>query len=306
MEPTVKMGKVRKGWEMTKSSWRVLMLDKELASLPLIGMLVSLILLIPFGAIYLLSMKVTHGPGSYTFSGHSQLGFWTIPLFIAFYFVMTLVSNFFSGAVIHGATLRFRGGDPTVRGSISAAKRKLGPLALFSLLMATVGLALQTIQERVPFAGQIAVWLLGAAWNIANFFALPIIVLSDHSVAPLDATKQSVQMVRKVWGESVVAEAGVSLIGFFAVIAYMFGGIALSAGIGASLSALRLSPLIDIPLWGLIAVGLFTLILVFSVLGGIVKAALYHYATTGESPVTFNQNLLRAAMTPKKARRIFG
>ncbi len=188
MEDVQKMNKVRKGWEMTKSAWRVLLLDKELVCLPLIGMLATLVLLLPFGVIYLLSMKVTQGPGKFVLSGQSHLGLWSIPLTIGAYFVITLVSNFFAGAVIYGATQRFRGGDPTVRSSIAAARRKLGSLTMFSLLMATVGLALQTVQERVPFVGQIAVWLLGAAWNVANFFALPIIVLSDHSVAPFDDT----------------------------------------------------------------------------------------------------------------------
>lgn len=57
--------------------------------------------------------------------------------------------------------------------------------------------------------------------------------------------------------------------------------------------------------FSVVGMGVIALILLFSTLSGIVKAALYHYATTGESPTTFNKNLLKASMTPKKAKKIF-
>ncbi len=179
MEPTQHIGKLRKGWELTKSSWRVLILDKELLSIPLIGMLVTITALIILGTVYGVGSLAMHGGN--LFSGQdSNLGYLTIPFMILVAFTTTLIGNFFTGAVIVGATQRFHGQDPTVRSAFAATRSKLRSLALFSLLMATVGLILQAISERVPFGGRIAVWLVGAAWNLANFFALPIIVLSEE------------------------------------------------------------------------------------------------------------------------------
>lgn len=304
MESVSRIGKVRRGWELVKASWRVLLLDKELLSLPLLGVLASILCLIPFGVILVAS--ATSGFRHMNGEWHTHMGYWAILFYLAIYIVLTTVSNFFSGAVVYGATQRFRGGDPTVRGSLAAVGRHFRPLLLFSILMATVGMALQAIEERVPFAGAIAVWLVNASWNVANFFAIPVIVLSDHQVHPLDATRESVQVVRKVWGEGVVAEAGINIIVVFALLAYMALTIGIGIGMSALFTAAHITAAWATPLIVAAILGLIIITLVFSVLGGIIKAALYHYATTGESPLAFNQDLLRAAMTPKKARKIFG
>ncbi len=302
-EPTSapKQGRIRKGWEMAKSAWRVFKLDKELMSLPLLGLLVTIVALVPFG---LIALAVIYNSSSVDGASIGfDLGYWTVPFWLSVYFVVTLVSNFFAGAVIHGAMTRFRGGDPTVKGSLAAMRHKFRPLAMFSLLMATVGLIFQLVKDRVPFAGRIAVWLLDAAWNIANFFALPIIVMSDGEVRPLQATKQSVQLVKQVWGEGVVAAGGIAIISALTILGYML----LSGAVAGLLAIAGLLPVgVALLLIPLFILGLLAIILVTSVLDGVIKAALYHYATTGEAPATFNKQLLRSAMTPKKARRIFG
>lgn len=300
--PGSQPGRIRRGWAMATSAWRVFRLDKELTTLPLIGLVVSIVALLPFGVIYFGSIS-GFSPGTAAELSSDGLGNWSIPFWLAFYFVMTIIGNFFGGAVIHGAMTRFRGGDPTVKGSIAAVARRFRPLVLFSLLMSTVGLALQLLEERVPFAGKIAVWLVDAAWNIANFFALPIIVMGDTNIQPLQATKQSVQMVRKIWGESVVAQVGISLITFLATMVYTLLGGMLTAGLVA---ANLVNGWTFVSLIVLLVLGLLAIALIASVLGGIVKAALYHYATTGIAPETFNKDLLRSAMTAKKARKIFG
>ena len=296
-----KSGRIRTGLELTKSAWIVLKLDKELINLPLISIVASTFAVLGFIGIFLAGSIYLHG-GIVHDNSQFNLGYATVPFLLVAAFGLTLITNFFTGAVLFGATQRFRGENPTVRSSLAGARSKLRPLAMFSLLMATVGLALQLIGERVPFAGKIAVWLLSASWNVANFFALPIIMLSDHEVRPFDATKQSAQMVRKVWGESVVASAGIGIVSFLAVLLY----IGATSAIGFGFSTIHAPFALILPIGILGVFGLVTLCLVFSALGGIVKAAIYHYATTGTSPVAFNQEQLRSSMSVKKARKIFG
>jgi hypothetical protein len=296
-QPAPKVGRISRGWQLTKSAWQVLLLDKELAALPILGMITSVVVLAVFIAATLAVLAI----GGNTFGSDSSFGNWTWVVIAALYIVMTTIGNFFAGAVIAGAMTRFKGGDPTVKSSLQAVRQKFKPLLLYSVMMSTVGLVLQVLEERVPLAGRIAIWLVNAAWNVANFFALPIIVLSDTNVMPFSATKQSVAMVRKVWGESVVAEAGISIIAVLTIIPYVVLGGALSVGLAAT----GVTPIAVAVLVGLLVLGLFGIILVTSVLGGIVKAALYHFATTGQAPDTFNRSLLRTAMTPKKARRLF-
>lgn len=301
-------GTIKRGWRLTKSSWQVLKLDKELATLPLLSILTTFVVLgllaiatvVGFNLVGESILQVTNEAG--TSEASATLPGWGnfIGLFI-FYFVLTLIGNFFSGALIYGATERFRGGNPTVRSSLAGAKRRFLPLAGFSLLMTTVGLALQLLAERVPFAGRIAVWLVGAAWNIANIFAIPVIVLSDQNIKPLEATKESVNIIKKAWGESVVVNTGIALIGLFSFMGYVLIS-------GALLGLLGTQAATGFIVGGvvLVFIGLIALLLIFSTIEAIAKAALYHYAVTGDAPKLFDSELLHDTITRKKARKIFG
>ena len=45
--------------------------------------------------------------------------------------------------------------------------QKVGAIVLFSIMNSSIGVILQLIEERVPFAGKIAVWIIDGAWAIA-------------------------------------------------------------------------------------------------------------------------------------------
>ncbi len=303
MEPTTatkKGGRISRGREITKSSWRVLVLDKELMALPIISLLTNIVAFCAVVAIAIaaaIAFGINEG-NDVTGNGHRWL---FVFLGVILYTVLTVIANFFSGAIIYGATERFRGGDPTVRSSIAGVERKFRPLFLFSLLMATVGLVLQVLEDRLPIAGSIAAWIGGAAWSIANVFAIPIIVLSDKNVRPLEATKGSIQVIRQVWGEGVVAQFGIGLISLLSFLSY-FALVGFVAIVG---SALNVPSFLGAIALVAAVIGFLAMIVVFTTLGSIAKAALYYFATTGKAPETFNQDLMRTAMTPKKARKIF-
>lgn len=305
-----KVGAFRRGWRLTKSSWHVWRLDKELTSLPLISFIVAMLALIPFGLIMFATTDLTSTTQLTQTSGEvqyqSSLNGWTqLAIGFGVAFITTLIANFFSGAVIYGAVQRFNGGDPTVRTSISGAARKFRPLVMFSLLMTTVGFILQFLEDRLPFAGRIATYLFDAAWNIANVFAIPVIVLSEGNVQPLQATKKSVQIIKKVWGEGIVVSLGIGIIAAITYLVYLMtfilaGSVVFGLGGDGAIHA----PFVILATVGVI--GFIGLILVFSTLGSIAKAALYQFAVTGEAPSSFDKELLRTSMTPKKARKIFG
>lgn len=304
MESSQPTGRIRRGWQLTKSAWHVLRLDKELAALPLLSFLVSTIALVPFGLLFIITgAQVQDSQAGLSLSNWGQ---WAA--IAGLYFVVTLIANLFGAAIVYGAVQRFRGSDPTIRSSLAGARHKFRPLAWFSLMMATVGLLFQILEDRLPFAGRIAVYLFDAAWSIANVFAVPIIVLSEENVMPLQATKRSVQMVKKVWGEGVVVSFGIGLIGALTYLLYAVVFVGLLLGLGSlqhgHAAGWAVLPMFLLVLFGIL--GIIVIGLVFSALGSIAKAALYYYATTGEAPASFDARLLRATMTPKKARRVFG
>jgi len=306
-----RVGRIQRGWEITKSSWQVLKLDKELAGIPVISTIVSMVAFIPFLILFvwLSDFGTAVDIASGATETQTSIDQWQLfAIFAGVMVVMTIIANFFAGALIHGAVERFRGGDPTIRSSLAGAKRKFRPLLGFSLMMATVGIILQLLEERLPIAGRIAAYLFDAAWNIANIFAIPVIVLSEENVSPLQATRQSVGVIKKVWGEGIVANLGIGLVGLSVIMLYLVSlgaitaiAVAAIAGITGSVpGAVWLALPIGAAVIGLILIGV-----ILSAISAIAKAALYIYATTGEAPGTFKRELLEASITRKKARKVF-
>ena len=302
-----KLGSFRKSWLLTKAAWNGLRLDKELLALPIIGIALSFALLAacalgvvaaPHGVFY--NGTSIFNTSVYSGSLHiTTLGYVAIT---AVSLALSIISTFIYGALIHGALERFNGGDPTISSSLRAARKRFGSLAAFSTFSFTIGYVLSAIVERVPFIGaRIVVWLADAAWNVASFFAVPVIVSSDEAVNPIQATKQSISLIRKTWGESLVASAAIGLTVLLGMLLYF----ALSAAIIIVGAQLHTPTLIMFIVGAVLILGAFGIALIFNVLSAFVKAALYHYATTGTSPVTFNQELLRQSFTTKKARKIF-
>lgn len=299
--------KFKKSFMLTKASWNTLMLDKELLALPVIGMAMSLIILAMAGAvIYVNPMGVLFNApdaynaaeiiGGYSIKPLGYLGIVVIGLCIS------IISTFVSASVIYGALQRFKGNDPTIKSCLLASKQRAGSLAIFSLFSYTIGLIISEIANRIPYVGDTVVsWLAGAAWGIASFFAIPTIIGSDKPVGPIAATKSSFAIMRKIWGESLVSTVAIGIIEMIAVLVYVIAAI----NITVLVATLPSSSYILAPLIAAAIFGLFVIFLTFSVLEALLKAALFHYATTGESPVTFNQQLLRQAFTQKKARKVF-
>lgn len=305
METAAKpMGRVQRGWEITKSAWHVLKLDKELVVLPILSSIFSILAVVGVVALALLGAHYLAGISfADTASTAAEEQFWSYAALFVIYLLTAFIVNFFGAAITFGAMERFRGNDPTVRKSIAAAKHHVASIAGFSLLTATIGFILQALEERVPLAGKIALWLVHASWSVASMFAIPVIVMSDKSTGPIEATRKSVDVIKKTWGEAAVSQIG---IGFIQMIS-IFGWISLYLAVITIIGVARptaVAPAL-IGLTAFMVVGLFVTSIVFSALSSIAKAAVYHYATTGESPEMFNKQLMRDAMTTKKARKIF-
>ena len=289
-----KTGRFQRSRELIKSAWHVLKLDKELITLPLIGLAVSgLVALVGIILVLITASTVETSGQNNGFSWISTI------ILIVFGIIITFISNFIATAIARGALDRFEGHDPTIRGSLQAARQRAGSILKFSILATTVGLVLQFIQDRVPFAGKIFVWLGQLAWGVATFFVIPVIAMSEEPIGPIEATKNSGNLIKKVWGESLVVNVGIGLIAILTFIPYMLVSIFLGALAGSVWIPL------GIVLGTLFALGFFGLILIFSVLSAIVRAAIYYWAITGKAPATFDRELLRASLTPKKARRFF-
>ncbi len=72
-----------------------------------------------------------------------------------------------------------------------------------------MGLFLEQIASRIPGAGRLASWLLGAAWSLATIFAVPLLAL--EGAGPLETAKESVQLIKSKWGEGVTGLASIGV-----------------------------------------------------------------------------------------------
>jgi hypothetical protein len=194
------------------------------------------------------------------------------------------VITFFNAAIVGSAVIRLSGGDPTFGDGLRTATSRLPQILAWAALAATVGLVLRAIEERSEKIGQLVAGLMGAAWSIATFLVVPVLVVEQ--LGPIDALKKSTSLLRKTWGDQLVSGAAFGLIFFLLALpgfGLMFAGFLAGVKVG---------------LVGLVLGGLYLLLLalVHSALQAIFEAAVYLYAEKGAAPELFGQELLSGAL----------
>ena len=267
------MGRIGHSFQLVGQSYRMLMQDKELMVLPLMSGAIIAFAVITLGFGFGLHRVDVEQAGVSTY----------VPIFLM-YVVTYTIGIFFQAAVVAGATERMRGGDPTVRSALSAAASRIGPILLWAVVAATVGMLLRVIQERVGFVGRIIARLIGAAWSLATLFVVPVIVLEDRSVG--DSISRSVDVFKKTWGETMVGNIslGAAALCAWVTLVAVTGLLAYAVGIGAIV---------------VLVVGAITLMIFVSAMEVIYLATLFRYATEGDAAPGFDKSLLDQAFVQK-------
>lgn len=207
------------------------------------------------------------------------------------YFVNWFIVLFFNVGVVACARIRLEGGDPTVADGFRAAKENLGRIVMWALVSATVGLILRAIAERSKLVGAIIAKFLGAAWAIATYFVVPVMIFEKRG--PKDSLAASTQLIRKTWGESLVAAAGVGIV-------IMLLGV---AGLALPIIGIFISPTAALIGLGVMVLYWIVLSIISSALTGIYRTGLYLYATQGTSTPALN-GFAANAFAPKGAKRV--
>jgi hypothetical protein len=280
--------RLSRSWGLVKASASVLRQDKELLLFPLISMVCLCLVLLSF-ALPVLGLGALDG---LTGGEDGRISAAAYVVAFLFYFSQYFVIFFFNAALVGAAMIRLEGGDPTFRDGLRIATSRIGAIAGYALIAATVGMILRAIQERVGFIGRIIVGLLGVGWTIATYLVVPVLVA--RKVGPFEAVKDSALLIKKTWGENVIGQAGLgiafALIGF-AVIAC--GVVLVLLAIAAHSVALIVLALVV----AVLAVAITGL--VQSALTGIYAAALYRYAVGGQPTPGFDAKAIELAFAPK-------
>ncbi len=205
------------------------------------------------------------------------------------YGVLYFVTTFFNVAMLFSSAGRLDADDPSLISGISAAFQRIGPIALYTLVSATLGLV--SILARVlinPFFGGVIAPFIGnrlwvrwrqLSYNIPLLIAVPVIAL-DHPV-PENIFKRGGLLVKETWGERVKPAHSIGLLALLVLlpIVVLFALPALQQG-----SAEHNPDLIRLGS-SVLLVSILTFTQVSALVNAIFALAAYRYATARKSDV---------------------
>lgn len=277
-----------RSWALIKASASVLQKDKELMVFPAVSSVAAIVV----AASFLLPLFLMIQGDPQAFESRDPSPIWYLWAF-AFYMSQYFVIFFFNTALVGAASIRLEGGDPTVADGLRIAWSKVGTILGYAAIAATVGMILRAIEERAGWIGKWIAGLFGAAWTVATFMVVPVLVHKD--IGPLDAVKESALLLRKTWGENLIGQGGVGLVfGLIQVGLWMLVGFLAVAAVSTKSVGLVVTVVVIGFLCSLI------LALLQTALSGIYSAALYRYAEGHVNAPEFSGDLLQHAFAAKK------
>lgn len=256
------------GWQLALDSFAVLKENRQLILFPILSG-ISMILVVSSFLVILL------GSSGWDWEALRQQDNVTNYLFVfGYYLVNYFIIVFFNTALVHCTHLYFNGEKPTVGQGLRFALTRVGTILAWAVFAATVGTILRAIQDKLGSIGKFITGLIGIVWSIATFFVVP--VLAYENLGPLAAFKRSALLMKQKWGESLTASFSFGIIQFLAILVWMIPCAALGFFV---------HPLAGIALF---AIGIFTLIVLFSAVKMIFISAVYHNIN-GDPVRHFNQ-----------------
>jgi len=268
------------------AAWQILWEDKTLLLLP-IASSASLMLLTASFAVPAILGALT---GASMSDGLQELESWSYVGMFLFYVVTYGVAIFFNAALAISVLWKLEGKQATILDGLREALSCFPQILGWALVSATIGVILKTIERRSGFVGNLVARVLGLAWTVATFLVVPVLVAERKG--PLEAVQASVQLLRRTWGEDLLAGLGFGLLYFFWAIPGAFAFV-----IGAGMIATH--PILAIAIM-VLAILYFPLLgLVLSTMSTIFDVVLYRYASTGTITPGFDRDLLDTSFVTK-------
>jgi Family of unknown function (DUF6159) len=274
------MSRFRQGWELTKKSWAMLRSNRQLFRFPIYGALaalaVTIVLVLP--GLYLIDDGQRVVGGLLTAIGLYGSSF------IAIYFGVALAAT---------ADAIFGGREATISAGFAVARERLGAIAGWAALAALVGVLISLLQRGGSIGQVIAGSLVGAAWSLITFMAVPVITF--EGTGPWSTLKRSATLFKERWAGQVTGNVAIGgivfLLGILPAVALIAIGIYAwtSNDGGGSLAGGAVIVAFGV---ALLAVSM----LILQALRGVFGVALYRFASSGEVPSGYTQDELESAV----------
>ena len=194
--------------------------------------------------------------------------------------VLTMFVSVVSHATIIARVMaRFHGQQVSNTEAARAALTKSPQLMAWAFINYVVVSILRSIGNR-GILGLLVGALLRAGWMLASFFVVPVILFEDKGA--LASIKRSVELCRARWGENIVGNGALGVVGFVAILL----DVAVAMVVG----------MVFAPLGAVVgSIGLVVILLVLTVASAAFNAALYWYAVTDQSPGQYSIGDLQSA-----------
>ncbi|MFO1406247.1 MAG: DUF6159 family protein [Steroidobacteraceae bacterium] len=278
-------GRFSRSVQLAKASFAVVRADKELMLLPVMSVFALIVIVAS------LAVPVA------VLGGFSTAGAQSEPLAmtgaLVFYVVTYFVAIFFNAALVGAAMIRMDGGNPTLGDGLRIAWARKGRILGYALIAATMGLILRAIEERVGWLGALVVKLIGAAWAVATFLVVPVLVTRD--VGPIGAVKESAELLRETWGENLIGNFGLGLVFMLVYLVWIAVGVVALAFASKTGYVALIGAVVLVGVVGLLAISALQ-----ATMQGVYAAALYRHATQPAAPVPgFPPDLMANAFRAK-------
>jgi hypothetical protein len=276
------MSRIKRGWGLTKKSWGLLNEHRELIRFPLYGAVAT----VPLAILFL-------GPGLYLLDKDSLAG--AIPVLVIGVYVLSVVGFYFSVGLAAAANMIFNGQQATVADGLAVSRANFSQICGWAALSTAISVLMGVLENQGGIAGNIAARLVGMAWSLVTFLAVPVIAI--EGTGPLETLKRSASIFRQRWGQQITGNiaigAAVFLIGVLPAVLLIVAGVALwssASFLGAVLVVIG-------------ALILAVAMLVSRALSGVFGVALYRYALDGQAVGGFTSEELESAVKVKKGKR---
>ncbi len=257
------MARFRRSWELFKASWAMLREDRSLLIYPIVAGIGVMVLVALIGGPLLLT-------GVFDDTGDDITIAQVVALF-AIYLVTYSVITFCNAAMV-SVVMRRMSGMPDGPSGWSFAVSRFGSIVGYAAIAATVGVLLNLLSRRSDGASQVVGAIGGAAWSIATFLVVPVLVV--EKIGPVEALKRSAGLLKRTWGEQIIGNIGLGLVSGLMVMGAVLVGISLvllAAATGSD-ALVGFAIIVAVLIVGLV-------IAVSSALDTIYRSAVYRYAT---------------------------
>jgi hypothetical protein len=274
------MGRMRRGWQLTKKSWGLLRENRLLLRFPLYGAAATIVCAV-----------IVIGPGIYLIDSGDEI-FGGALAVIGFY-LLALIGFYFSVGLAATADLIFHGREASVGDGLAVSRSRLSQIAGWAAVSTVVGLILSALENQ-GWIGQVVGRVLAVGWSLITFLSVPVIAF--EGTGPFETLKRSSGLFKSRWGEQVTGNLAIG--GAVFLLGILPSMLLIVAGIVIWASASFAGALLVV----LGVIGFAISVLISSALNGIFGVALYRYALGGETVGGFTTEELESAVKAKGGR----